>query len=68
MNAPPLPEILRGAEPADQAAPAFASVGIQRYVWQSAFGPMLIEVRDSAAFVNGERVLPMAGLREASSA
>jgi hypothetical protein len=25
-------------------------------VWQSAFGPMLIEVRDAAAFVNGSRV------------
>jgi hypothetical protein len=68
MNAPVLPEILMGAEPADQAALALASVGVQRYVWQSAFGPMLIEVRDGAAFVNGDRVLPMAALREAGSA
>lgn len=37
--------------------------GVQRYVWQSAFGPMLIEVRDGAAFVNGKRVLSMAELR-----
>jgi hypothetical protein len=68
MNALLLPEILMGAQPADQAALALASEGVQRYVWHSAFGPMLIEVRDGAAFVNGERVLSMAGLREASSA
>jgi hypothetical protein len=67
MNAPLLPEILMCAQPPDQAALALASVGVQRYVWQSAFGPMLIEVRDGAAFVNGERVLPMAALREAGS-
>jgi hypothetical protein len=67
MNAPLMPEILMGAQSADQAALAFASEGVQRYVWQSAFGPMLIEVRDGTAFVNGERVLPMAALREAGS-
>lgn len=67
MNAPLLPEILMGAQPEEQAALPLASVGVQRYVWHSAFGPMLIEVRDGAAFVNGDRVLPMAGLREAGS-
>jgi hypothetical protein len=67
MNAPLLPEVLMGAHPAEQAALPLASVGVQRYVWNSAFGPMLIEVRDGAAFVNGERVLPMAALREAGS-
>jgi hypothetical protein len=66
MNALLLPEILMGAQPADQAALALASEGVQRYVWQSAFGPMLIEVRGGAAFVNGKRVLPMAELREAN--
>lgn len=65
MNAPLLPEILMGAEPADQTALAFASVGIERCLWRSAFGPMLIEVRDGAAFVNGEQVVPMAAPREA---
>jgi hypothetical protein len=68
MNALLLPEILMGAQHADQAALALASEGVQRYVWQSAFGPMLIEVRDGVAFVNGKQVLPMAELREASSA
>jgi hypothetical protein len=67
MNAPLLPEILMGAQPDEQAALPLASVGVQRDVWYSAFGPMLIEVRDGSAFVNGERVLSIAALREAGS-
>lgn len=63
MNAPLLPEVLMGPQPADQASLPLAAEGVQRYVWQSAFGPMLIEVRDGAAFVNGKRVLSMAELR-----
>lgn len=31
-------------------------------VWQSAFGPILIEVRDGVAFVNGKRVMSAAEL------
>jgi hypothetical protein len=68
MNAPLLPEVLIGLQPADQPALALASEGVQRYVWQSAFGPMLIEVRDGAAFVNGKRVLSIAELHDASAA
>lgn len=64
MNAPLLPELLMGPLPADQASLPLAAEGVQRYVWQSAFGPMLIEVRDGAAFVNGKRVLSMAELRK----
>jgi hypothetical protein len=67
MNAPLSPEILMSTHAADQAALAFASDGVQRDVWYSAFGPMLIEVRDGSAFVNGERVLSIAALREAGS-
>jgi hypothetical protein len=71
MNALVLPEVLMNAELADEPALESAltpsSVVVQRYVWQSAFGAMLIEVRDGAAFVNGDRVLPMAALREAGS-
>jgi hypothetical protein len=66
MNAPLLPEVLMAADAADAAA-ACAGIGVQRHVWHSAFGSMLIEVRDGAAFVNGERVLPVAALREAGS-
>ena len=68
MDAILLPEIQMGAQPDDQASLAFASEGVQRYVWRSSFGPMLIEVRDGAAFVNGNRVLSMAELRGAGPA
>lgn len=64
MNALLLPEVLMGAQPTDQPALPLAAEGVQRYVWQSAFGPMLIEVRDGSAFVNGQRVTPMADLRK----
>lgn len=64
MNAPVLPEVLMGVQPSDQSALPLASEGVRRYVWQSAFGPMLIEVRDGAAFVNGKRVLSVDELRE----
>lgn len=61
MNAPLLPEIFSGISPDfDQAALPLATEGVQRYVWQSAFGQILIEVRDGVAFVNGERVQSIA--------
>jgi hypothetical protein len=68
MNAPLLPEVLMGAQPADQPALPLAAEGVQRYVWQSAFGPMLIEVRDGATFVNGQRVTPIADLHKGGPA
>jgi len=49
----PRPEILVGEHDRDQLALSLAAEGVVRYVWQSAFGPILIEVRDGAAFVNG---------------
>ena len=64
MNAPVLPEVLIGERRADEPSLELSSEGIQRYVWNGAFGPMLIEVRDGAAFVNGKRVMSMAELRE----
>lgn len=68
MNAPLLPEVLLGLGPAEQSPLDLAAEGVQRYVWQSAFGLMLIEVRGGTAFVNGKRVLSMAELRDAGSA
>lgn len=65
MNAPLLPEVLLGLGPAAQTSLDLAAEGVQRYVWQSAFGAMLIEVRDGRAFVNGQRVLSMSELRDA---
>ena len=68
MNAPtlePRPEVQLGPQPADQPNLALASEGVQRYIWHSAYGAMLIEVRDGVAFVNGQRVASMAELRAA---
>lgn len=55
------------AQPVDQPSPASGPGDVLCHVWQSAFGPMLIEVRDGVAFVNGKRVLPLAELRDADS-
>jgi hypothetical protein len=62
-NLPLLPEVLLGSQPVDQPTLDLASEGVQRYIWQSAYGAMLIEVRDGAAFVNGERVTSIHELR-----
>ena len=70
MNAPNLllmPEVLLGAQPVDQPNLDLASDCVRRYVWQSAYGAMLIEVRDGIAFVNGARVASMAELRSAEA-
>jgi hypothetical protein len=56
MNAPLLPEILRLREDSPQVALPLATAGVLRYVWESRFGSMLIEVVDDVAYVNGERV------------
>jgi hypothetical protein len=58
-----LPEVVLGAQPTDQPDLVFATEGVQRYVWKSAFGAVLIEVRDGASFVNGRRVTPVEELR-----
>jgi hypothetical protein len=62
-NRPLLPEVLLGPQPADQPNLDLASEGVQRYVWNGAYGAMLIEVRDGAAFVNGKRVTSIHELR-----
>ncbi|WP_284617159.1 hypothetical protein [Aquabacterium humicola] len=59
MNAPLLPQIL--LRPADREPELpLSTEGVQCYVWQSRFGEMLIEVHDGAAYVNGQRVEPVA--------
>lgn len=63
MNAPVSPEVLLCPQRVHQPALPLASEGVQRYVWESAFGPMLIEVHDGAAFVNGQRVTSIDELR-----
>ena len=58
MNAQPLPEVLLGVDSPHEPQLPLASEGVQRYVWEGRFGPMLIEVKDGAVFVNGQRVEP----------
>ena len=35
-----------------------ATEGVLRYVWESQFGSMLIEVKDGKSYVNGQLVEP----------
>ena len=58
MNAPLLPEVLLGVDPPEEPQLPLAAEGVQRYVWKGKFGEVLIEVKDGAAFVNGQRVEP----------
>ena len=61
---PPLwPEVLLGPQPSDQQNLDLASEGVLRYVWNSAFGEVLIEVWDGVAYVNGKRVRSIHELR-----
>jgi hypothetical protein len=68
MNAPLLPEVLLGPPTQSEPCLPLEREGVQTYVWQSAFGAMLIEVRDGATFVNGERVVSVAELRSVDPA
>ena len=65
MNAPLLPDVLMPPPAVDPRASAAES--LPPTVWQSAFGPILIEVRDGAAYVNGKRVLSVAEMRDSAS-
>lgn len=44
--------------PDPQLQLTLASDGVQCHVWESRYGPMLIEVKDGQIFVNGQRVEP----------
>lgn len=56
-----LPEVQLGRANPQQAALPLHTQGVLRYVWHSAFGSMLIEVKEGVAYVNGERVRPFSG-------
>lgn len=53
MNAALRPEVLRLLQESPQNELPLAAEGVLRYVWESRFGKMLIEVKDEAVFVNG---------------
>lgn len=62
MNAPLIPEkLLPAGEPPPQTALPLATEGVQRWVWESRYGPMLIEVVGDRVFVNGKPVEPHTG-------
>jgi hypothetical protein len=61
MNAPLVPEHLSPRLGDTQGALPLAVEGVERYVWNGRFGPMLIEVVDGIAYVNGQRVEPAMG-------
>jgi hypothetical protein len=58
VNAPLLSEILvrRGEDP--QVELPLAAEGVLRYVWESCFGSMLIEVKGGRSYVNGQAIEP----------
>jgi hypothetical protein len=56
MNAPLLPAVLARRGPSPQTDLPLSAAGVLRYVWESCFGSMLIEVVGDRVFVNGERV------------
>ena len=60
VNPTPSTEVLLRADDTQAALP-LASSGVLRWVWESKYGPILIEVVDDSVFVNGERVEPHAG-------
>ena len=59
VNAPLLPEVLARREASPQADLLLTAEGVLRYIWESKFGDMLIEVQDGRSFVNGQAVEPL---------
>ena len=57
MNATLHPEVLLRREPS-QPELALASEGVQRFVWESKFGEMQIDVSDGRMYINGSLVVP----------
>ena len=58
MNAVLRPEVLLRCDSDYQAALPLASESVFRYVWESRYGTILIEVLGTDVFVNGQRVKP----------
>jgi len=58
VNAPLLLEVLSRRDARPQADLSLASEGVLRYVWESSFGAILVEVKDGSVYVNGQLVEP----------
>lgn len=58
MNAPVYPETLLRLDDPEQVPLPLATSGVLRYVWESRFGEILIEVIGEQTFVNGRVVEP----------
>jgi len=58
VNRTPVPVLDAFVGHVDEVQPALplASFGVRRWVWQSRFGAILIEVIGNDVFVNGQRV------------
>jgi len=56
--ASPIPEVHLGECRPEEPGLSLATEGVLRYVWHSAFGDILVEVRDGRSFVNGKAVEP----------
>lgn len=59
MSEPFLREVVVGDVDPSQPGLPLAAQGVQRFVWQARHGPILIEVRDGVAYVNGDAVEPV---------
>ena len=59
MNARLTPEVLVSRTESPQAEMRLDTKEVLRYVWESRFGDILIEVRDGRAYVNGQAVEPV---------
>lgn len=54
------PDVMLAPDERQQPSLPLASDGVQRWVWHSRYGAMLIEVVGADVFVNGQRVEPYA--------
>ncbi len=68
MNAPLYQEVLLRSNDDHQPLLPLATDGVARWVWESRFGSMLIEVMDDSVFVNGTKVEAHAALGSGSRA
>ena len=60
MNARLQAEVIARLGKSPQTVFLLETEGVLRYVWESRFGDILIEVRDGQAYVNGQAVEPAA--------